>query len=274
MKKPCIPLRTALSVLLLALVMALPAFAETSSITYEGDVNDGQFTFAPGTTYSPTDMFLAMKNMMPGDVRTQRIRVSNQAQGHVQLVLYVRSTWNSSGGSQALKDVISVTYTADGNAAQFEAADHAPELPDGWVLVGELNTTNGQATDVSNGWTYLGTLHTGGTVDVDATVAMDIHADNRYQNLEGRLDFLIQVAAQPDTWYSQTAGTETGQTGPGRLPGALSGLLPQTGDDGQPWLWAALMAAAACGMGLLWLYRCKKLRKSETRDDPKRTKTE
>ena len=123
--------------------------AETSSITYEGDINDGHFTFAPGTTYSPTDMFLAMKDMMPGDVRTQRIQVSNQAQGHVQLVLYVRSSWNSNGGSQALKDVMSVTYTADGNAAQFEAADHAPELPDGWVLVGELNTTNSQATDVS-----------------------------------------------------------------------------------------------------------------------------
>ena len=107
-------------------------------------------------------------------------------------------------------------------------------------------------------------------MDVDATVAMDIDADNRYQNLEGRLDFLIQVAAQPDTWYSQTAGTETVQTTPGLLPG----LLPQTGDDGQPWLWVALMAASACGMGLLWLYRRKKLRKSETRDEPKRTKTE
>ena len=33
MKKPCIPLVTALSILILALVMAMPAFAETSSIT-------------------------------------------------------------------------------------------------------------------------------------------------------------------------------------------------------------------------------------------------
>lgn len=75
---------------LAALVISLliPVFvcdAADGKVTYSG--NSGDFIFEPGTDYSPTDLFADFKDVMPGDVLTQKITVKNNAESRVEIFL-------------------------------------------------------------------------------------------------------------------------------------------------------------------------------------------
>lgn len=93
-----------------------------------------------------------------------------------------------------LENDISITFTADGNSVDFDTSPVSQEQMNGWVLVGELNRTGNTgvpgAQDLS-AWTYLGTLHVGGTVDVNATVKVPITIGNIYEGLTGKVDILV-----------------------------------------------------------------------------------
>lgn len=68
----------------LLLVSVLPAQA-ASSVTYEGGAE--LFVFAPGSQYSDSDMFENFKLVMPGDVRTLTIPVTNTSGKQVRIWL-------------------------------------------------------------------------------------------------------------------------------------------------------------------------------------------
>ena len=68
MKKGMKRIAGLLAVVLLAGLTAMPAAAE-GTVTYEG--NAREFIFAPGSDYSPTDLFTDFKDVMPGDTLTQ-----------------------------------------------------------------------------------------------------------------------------------------------------------------------------------------------------------
>lgn len=49
--------------LIMVISMTVTSFAASSSVTYEG--NAKEFVFAPGSEYSPTDLFTTFKGVMP-----------------------------------------------------------------------------------------------------------------------------------------------------------------------------------------------------------------
>lgn len=185
-----------LAVLALAVCLVLPAWAD-GSVTYDGAAD--QFIFAPGTRQSPTSLFEDFLDMMPGDESTERIELRNARRSDVDARVYVRAL-----GAQ------------ENTAAFLSQFTLTVRLPDDSTLFDAPPSETAQLGD----WVYLGTVHPGGTIELDVTLAMDIAADNEWQSQTGYFDWQFKVEEIP-------AATQT----------------PQTGDAGHAALWAAIAMA-------------------------------
>lgn len=77
-----------LSILMILLLAAgmLPAGASsTSNVKFMGGAEN--FVFLPGSAFTDTDLFTNFKNVMPGDVITQRITVKNYSGKKIRIYL-------------------------------------------------------------------------------------------------------------------------------------------------------------------------------------------
>ena len=74
-------------VLMLMLSMTVCAFAADASVTYNG----GEFKFGPGSEMSETQLFPELENVMPGDVLTQKITVTNKSDNSDYIKIYLRA---------------------------------------------------------------------------------------------------------------------------------------------------------------------------------------
>lgn len=207
----------------LILSSAFSASAAQGNVTYSGD--SGKFIFAPGSEFSPTDLFPSFKDVMPGDVLTQQITVKNEASSRVKVKIFMRSLGAHTDSADFLSKLgLTVEKSAD-NAMEYmfdATADETAQLTD-WVL--------------------LGTLYSGGEVNLDVTLHMPTEVDNTYKDLVGYLDWEFMVEEYP---------VEDSDPKPPKT-GAMTNLVP----------WIITFTASAAVLFIIVLWRRKREKENQ-----------
>ena len=159
---------------MLAMSMALPAYAANGQVSYLSDAE--KFFFEPGTNYSPTDLFPDFKDVMPGDSIQQRILVKNDVTNGCKVKVYMRALGAHPDSVEFLSQ-LKLTVTKNTDTELFKAAaDQTAQLTD---------------------WVYLGTLYSGGECELVATLDVPVTLDNNFKNLVGYLDWEFAVEELP-----------------------------------------------------------------------------
>ena len=213
---------TLLITLAVLLSSTVTVFAADGKVTYSG--NAGNFVFEPGSEHSLTDLFPNFKGVMPGDTLTQKITVKNDADNKVKVKIYVRSLGAHEDSVEFLSQLgLKVSKSEENKMAyMFDAA---------------ANET-AQLTD----WVCLGTLYSGGEVNLDVTLNVPVSMGNEFQDQIGYLDWEFKIEEYP---------VEDTDPKP-----------PQTGDNSNLGLWFALMICSLFMLIILLVWR-KKDRENE-----------
>ena len=196
-----------------------PALAAQGNVTYTG--KSGSIVFAPGSDHSPTDLFPDLKDVMPGDTLTQQITVKNKASNKVKVRVYMRALGAHPDSEAFLSQLrLRVEKSTKNDMAYMMVFDDAA-------------SQTGQLTD----WVLLGTLYSGGTVNLDVLLDVPTTLGNDAQEQIGYLDWEFKIEERP---------LEPGDPQP-----------PKTGDQ-TVWIWVALMGVSLGGILLLLALRKRK----------------
>ncbi len=163
--------------LIIAFSVVLPTAAADGSVIYDGDAGD--FIFLPGSDYSPTDLFPNFKGVMPGDSITQKITVKNDIHNEVKVKIYMRSL----GAHEDSVDFLSKLHLTVEKSEENEMA---------YMFDAAANETAGLTE-----WVYLGTLYSGGEVNLDVVLTVPTELDNTYSEQIGYLDWEFMVEELP-----------------------------------------------------------------------------
>lgn len=208
---------TVLLALLLMLSASSAAYAAEGKVTYTGGAE--KFIFAPGSDQSVTDLFPDFKGVMPGAELSQTITVKNDVSNGVKVRLYLRALGAQTNSEDFLSQLeLKVEKT---NTVLFDAAaDETAQLSD---------------------WVYLGTLYSGGELDLTVTLSVPATLGNEYQNAAGYLDWEFRADQLPIS--------------PGDPPPPPVEDSADTGDSSRLGLWAASAVSAAVLTGFVILRR-------------------
>ena len=208
---------TLLVVCILALSSVMPVYAADGKVTYSG--NAGNFVFEPGSDHSLTDLFPNFKGVMPGDNLTQKITVRNKANNKVKVKIYIRSLGAHEDSVEFLSQLALKVKKSEDNkmAYMFDAAANETAQLDSWVCIG--------------------TLYSGGEVNLDVTLSVPTELDNEFQNKIGYIDWEFMIEEFP---------VESDDPKP-----------PPTGDSFNNGLWIALIIVSLIMLIILFVWRKK-----------------
>ena len=219
---------TILITLAVLLSSTVSVFAADGKVTYSG--NAGNFVFEPGSEHSLTDLFPNFKGVMPGDTLTQKITIKNDADNKVKVKIYIRSLGAHEDSNEFLSQLTLKVRKSEDNEMAYM-----------------FNATANETAQLSE-WVCLGTLYSGGEVNLDVTLNVPLELDNEFQNKIGYIDWEFKIEEYP---------IEPEDPKP-----------PQTGDDFNYGLWVTVMVCSLFLIIILLVWRKKD--KEEEEDAVKR----
>ena len=153
---------------LMVILLALTAFAADSTVTWNG--MDKGFAFAPGSNYTTTDLFDNFKMVMPGDVRTEVVTVSNRADDSDYIKIYMRTDTHDDPETQMFLSALSIKVSNGGNVL-FEGFADVTEP----ILLGKLLPDE--------------------SLKLDVTLTAPLSLGNEYSGKIGEVDWIFLVEA-------------------------------------------------------------------------------
>lgn len=216
MKKIISILISLLVVIAMTCGLSISAYA-AGTVTYSAD--SSKFIFEPGSSHSPTDLFTEYKGLMPGDSVRQDITVKNDSSYGVKVKLYVRSH----GAHEYSVDFLSKLHLTIAKSENNEMA---------YMFDAAADQTGGM-TD----WVYLGTLYSGGEVNLILNLDIPIELGNEYQDAIGYIDWEFKAEELP---------IDPDDPKP-----------PQTGDNSNLYFYAMLAGVSGIALVILILKRKK-----------------
>ena len=209
MKKILIKVVSIILIISLLCSVSICVYA-AGSVTYSSDSD--RFIFSPGSSYSPSDLFSEYKGLMPGDSITQNITVKNDSSYNVKVKLYLRSLGSDEDSADFLSKLHLTVTKSENNEMSYmfdAAADQTAGMTD---------------------WICLGTLYSGGEVNLVLNLDIPLDLGDEYQDAIGKIDWEFKAEEFP---------VEPDDPHP-----------PQTGDNSYIYLY--IMFAALCVVVLLF----------------------
>ena len=166
-----------LAVLTVLLGCVTTAYAADGNVLYTEDA--GEFVFFPGSDKSLSDLFPNFKGVMPGDTLEQKITVKNDASKDVKVNIYIRSLGAHEDSEEFLSQLkLRVSKSEENQMAYMfdAAANETAQLMD---------------------WVCLGTLYSGGVVNLNVILDVPVTMGNEFQNQIGYLDWEFKVEEFP-----------------------------------------------------------------------------
>ena len=187
--------------------MAISGYA-AGVVTFEA--NEQKFDFAPGSVYSPSDLFTDFKNLMPGDSVTQLVRVKNNGKDGYTTNIYIRAL-----GPADESEITPNDKTVNQKLLSQLELDVVVKKDSKKLFDATADKTDG-LTD----WVLLGSLRKGGEVDLDVTVTVPVELTGEdMENVAAGIDWQFKVEEIPDPSVPDT-GDNTGIM----LYGAMFGM--------------------------------------------------
>ena len=195
------------------------ALSETvTSVTF----TEGEFAFNPANT----DLFANFKQLLPGEVRSQRIEVSNTSGQPVEIFLRAEDIHQVSDNPETLalinkllREHAVITVTGEDGTVMYKGPVWGEPFMDG-------AKPNTMRYDIS-----LGLFAPGMVKRLNVQLSLEPKLGDEYQNLLGRIQWV---------WSARGDSPETPS-----VPSTPPPSVPNTGDTSSVLLWAGLMGVSA-----------------------------
>ena len=269
---------------LLVFGFAPAVFGADSTVIYKGKKSG--FEFVPGSVYVETDLFDNFKQVMPGDVREEKITITNESRSCDYISLYIGAIMHDDANNPISPKVLEELEEDErrGVMSELEYMHRFLEQLMLTVWNGEQTEGNmlytGSPDSLEDGFEsgkiFLGNLYHGQSAELNAQLEVDIKMGNEYADRIGEVDWVFVVEEhfatgdddEPTKAPAKDIETEikpedryddSDLIGKSEAEGGFSlNVLPLTGDNTVIWPYVLLMIVSLAGIIILIGDRQKK----------------
>lgn len=223
-----------LTVVILVLSLGAAALAEGASVSYEGGAE--QFVFLPGSEYTDTDLFEGFKGVMPGDILTQKITVTNNHPGTDTVKIYMRAQVHGELAGNPLSESVAAQESVVSMTDFLSQLSMTVKQGDKVIYQAAPSELDGLAQNV-----LLGSFAAGESTELTVELKVPAELGNQYAERIGEVDWVFTAEEVP-------------------APTTAKPEQPKTGDTTSLILWIVLAGAALALLAALVFARVRQSR--------------